>query len=229
MSRFAVVAHLKERCSNYRAVLLETGVCTAEELQAIWPGGADNPARDVTAWLYTYWNIARFMARDEARNEYAAGASSGRSDHLLHLQQGTPRVVALSRPITIDETEVAELTLHHKSFTALRRLATYARLASQLLVYIDALEQRPEHADLIVEAQEWRARILLMLVWGAVSTDEEGRTTGLPWNPWDDAWPVLPAWLESLSLNDLLQVQFAYAETYGRAHHAGAPFNAPND
>lgn len=229
MRRPSVLAFVKERCSNFRAALLDAHVVTEEEIRQVWPGGPDNPGRDVFAWLHTYWNIARFMARSEARQEFEAGASPARSDQLLHLQQGTPRTVALLVPLEREGERVHEVHLHHKSFTSLRRLATYARLAAQLLVYIRQLEETPEHAELIIAAHEWRERILLMLIWGAIGTDAEGRTAGIPWNPLHEPFPELPAWLTGMHETDVLAVHMAYAEQYGKALLAVAPFITGGD
>jgi hypothetical protein len=225
----SVKRYLKERCSNYRAALLEAQLVSEAELAAVWPGSPDNRGHDVAAWLHTFWNIARFFARVEARDEYTAGVSESRTDQLLHLQQGTPRVVRLHQPVTIDGATVDELHLHHKSFTSLRRLATYARVSAQLLMHIAHLEGSPEHVDLVIAAQEWRERILRMLIWGAVSDGPDGTGTGLPWDPAREPWPDVPTWLEALDSTEVLAVQIAYTEQYGRALLSISPFIAPND
>lgn len=229
MSRSSTLAYVKERCLNFRAALLDMHVVSEDELAAIWPGGSSNPGRNVEAWLFAYWNISRFMGREEARQEFTAGASTSRSDQLLNLQQGTPRVVALNLPIEIGGAPVHEVTLHHKSFTSLRRMATYARVSTQLLIDIKAMEQRPEFAELIVEAQAWRERILLMLVWGAISGDDTGRNERLPWDAWRDPWPTLPDWTDSIDESDVVNIQVAYVQMYGRSLLSVSPFIAPSD
>lgn len=219
MPRPSLVRDLKQRCTDYRAALLDAGIIPADELSAIWPGGADNPRRDGNAWLYTHWNLARFFARQEARQEYTDGAHPGRSDALIALQAGVPRAVPLQVPVEIDGVSTHVLHLHYKSFVALRRLASYARVATQLLGYVREIEDAPEHIGLALEAHAWRERVLLLLIWGA--THERA---GLPWDAVREPWPALPSWVAALSADDVLAIQLAYVEQYGRALMAIGPF-----
>lgn len=195
-----------------------------EELAAIWPGGERNETRGPEAWLYTHWNLARFFARHEARQEYTDGAHAGRSDALLALQGGEPKMVTLSQPMVMDGVEVHEVRLAHKSFPALRRMASYARVATQLLGYLRTLEAHPEHTDLVLEAHGWRERVLLMLIWGATADGP-----GLPWDTRTAPWPTLPGWLETLPVADVLAIHHAWAEQHGRALLALQPFLTGGD
>lgn len=223
-----MITYLKERCASDRTALLEAQLATEDEFQAVWPGTPGNPKRDVHAWLHAFRNCARFFARAEARQEFTHGENAARSDQLLTLQQGEPKVVRLAVPVVIDGDTRTELQLHHKSFSALRTLATYARIATNLLVQAGELEAHiaasDTAAELLFEAHAWRERILLMLVWGATT---EG--AGLPWAPRTTPWPDVPTWLTQLDPMDLIALQFAYTEQYGRALMAISPFLAPSE
>ena len=102
MTRLSFKSRLKERCVHIRTALLDAGVMSEADIAEFWPGGAANPDRDVDAWMYTHFNLARFSARAEARQEYADGAHTGRSDQLLNLQMGLPKVLPLVVPLDID-------------------------------------------------------------------------------------------------------------------------------
>ncbi len=209
---------------SIRTALLDARAMSDAEIAEFWPGGASNPERDVEAWLYAHFNLARFSARAEARQEYNEGAHAGRSDQLLNVQMGLPRVLPLAVPLEIDGVVVRDVRLHYKSWPTLRRMATLASVSNHLIMAIEPLEGALEYVDLIVEAQEWRDRILQMLLWAAISDAPHGKGYGLPWDPTKEMWPEIPEWLDRIDVADVLAINVAHAELHGRALLAIAPF-----
>lgn len=226
MSRY--LREIKQHCTELRAVLLDTQVMSAAEIAPYWPGGAENPDKDFGAWRYTLFNLARFSARAEARQEYRFGPNEQRSQFLQHVQSGEPLTLVLIHPVTIDGAEVKTLALHAKSWRTLLRMAVYGRIGTLLLGAMVPLEARfgdvAEAPDLLIEAHEWRARILALLVWAATTPGP-----GLPWNPQDERWPTPPAWLELLHDSDLLGVQEAFLQQHAQTLAALLPFVSASD
>lgn len=219
---------IKQHCTDLRAVLLDTQVMTEAEIAPYWPGGSENPDRDFAAWRYTLFNLARFSARAEARQEYRFGPSEQRSQFLQQVQSGEPLVLPLIQPLRIDGAEVSTLALHPKSWRTLHRLAVYGRIGTQLLAAIAPLESAfgavDEAPDLLLEAHEWRARILQLLVWAVTTAGP-----GLPWDPTSERWPKPPEWLATLHPTDLLGVQEAFLQQHAQLLAALMPFVSATD
>lgn len=226
MARIAAKAYTKERCTNLRAALLGAQVISATDIAPYWPGGAENPTRDIRAWINCYAQLARFSARSEARQEFTHGEHSGRSAELIALLANTPRRVRLLVPLNIEDNSdpIEEVVVGYRSWTALRMIAVYARIATRIAIDLEVLETSSAHADLLLEGHAWHERILLTMVWAAMHDDPNG---GLPWNHRTTIWPDLPAFLESMSVVDRLSVQHAYADVHGRALTVLSPYLAP--
>jgi hypothetical protein len=230
VARPTIKATVKQRCVTLRTVLTESGAVSADEIAPHWPRGALNPRGDTDAWVRCAMQLARFSARAEARQEFTTGAHESRSAELVALLANTPRDVHLLVPIRAhdgaDAPRMDSVRIGYRSWTALRYLSAYARIASQLTAYIAVLDDSPEQSELILEAHTWHERMLLMLCWGATFDDETGR---LPWDPRRDRWPDVPKCFEALSVVDRLNIQRAYADVHGRALAVLTPFFAPDD
>lgn len=219
---------IQQHCTALREVLLDTHVITEEEIAPFWPGGARNEnKRSFASWRYTLFNLARFSARAEARQEYQSGFSPARSETLLAIQAGEPTVVALATPIVFEGVERTAFTLPFKSWSALRVLASMARIGVNLMIQAEAFYHDGTLADLVREIDEWRERIELTLVWAAISDAPDGAGYGLPWDPRRVRWPEPPTELQALMTADRLAIHAAWMQQHAQALLAITPFMLP--
>jgi hypothetical protein len=222
--RAAVRPYVEQRCREMRSALLDARSITPEELAPYWPGGAENPDQSVIGWVYCYGILGRFTGRAEARQEFTHGAHAGRTAGVVSTLQQAPRVVPLAVPVQDGETMIDRVALRFKAWSPCLAMAVLARQATQLLDYIRQLDAFPEHAELVREAHAWRDQIAQQLVWGAVSDAPNGEGYGIPWHPITNPWPVIPAWIGTLSVTDRVLIQTTFAEMHARALLEMTPF-----
>lgn len=210
-----------------RAALLVAGAISPTEIAEYWPGGKENTGRKLTNWIFCAMQMARFSARAEARQEFTHGDHEGRSAELIALLANTPRRVPLLVPLSLHDgdTPVTDVIVGYRSWTALRMISVYGRLATRLAMEMEPLGDRLEHAELLIEAHLWHERILQMMVWAAIHDDASG---ALPWSPRATLWPEIPEGIAAMSVIDRLSIQHAYAEVHGRALTVLSPYFAPD-
>ena len=123
-------AALRARCRSLREQLLRQQLATAEELSAVWPGGAENGYTKADAWVECYAQLVRFAGRLErmAKTE---------TDHAL--LEATVRAASARQPVPVS-LSIGERLVHPKSAWALSWLDALdamvqpvARLATELV------------------------------------------------------------------------------------------------
>jgi hypothetical protein len=204
----ARVEWLKERCSRLRDSLPATGVVTDAEIAAVWPGGAENPKRNLEAWIRCSEQLHGFAGRIRNKLDDREVSVAERRRAVIEALADKPEGVPL-----FDGTR---LTVYPKSYVALEAIQ---ERSTQIAALIDGhkllQEYKPETSADVDAMRELAPRIwselgYLQRVIAWIATTEG---PGLPFSESDTA-PEPPEQFALLHPADL----YAIAEAFQRVN-----------
>lgn len=192
----SLAREIEERCCVMRDTLRARAAANPEELEAYWPGGAENRGDGVRAWIFCNANYTRFCDRlSGVKEERARGAEAD--------------VVAALR----DAPEYAELDgesvlVYPKSFDALDFIAQRDRRIQWLVEQREKIASRaialtPGLLDAIGNEIVFQYGLI---IWA--STHEGAK---LPFDS-RNAPDTLPDWITALSPTDYLMIYQAFVK-----------------
>ena len=220
-------ADLREKCRILASVVDTAGVATEAEVRTVRPGSPENPDRGVWGWLHYHANLVAFNARTASAR--GLGESEGLEDpeqlilKALRRQPETLEPVAAGRHGVPDRLVVCPKGLdalfwfHEKDRIIARLSDTHAQLEAR------RGEVDPELAERAATELTYQT---LLLVWAACTDGP-----WLPFDPYHDRHPELPAWLYALDMRDAVAVVRLFQEVNGgrlRALSALMPSAAPD-
>lgn len=195
---------LKTRCKSLRDQLIGQQLATAEEVAAVWPGGALNHGQGFTGWIETYAQLTRFAGRLEVSVETHSAAQSQQLEAVVRAASSrAPKPLALT---------VGDYAVHPKSAHTLAFLDSLEAVQRPLVrLMIDrAQDETLEPSEL--EALLPMTRSLAQRTWAWVLLTPG---VGLPF---DDFAPIdPPVWTKELTPEDLLAIYFAHRELHAEA------------
>lgn len=204
------VAGLRARCQELRTLILAptSPLASAEEVRAIWPGGADNRRRGLDAWIECYAQLARIAAREEA-------IAASRADASQQLDT-VVREAAARQPVPVTLT-IGERAVYPKSAWALSWLdsldavmAPVVRLSDEVIREAEAL---PEGETLdALRAMPALAQGMAIRTWAWILL-EPG--VGLPFP--DEGAIEPPDYTAQLQAEDLLAIYAAHRQMHHTA------------
>ena len=186
---------MQERCRAYRGSLLASRTATAEELDAVWPGGARNAFRGRGAWLWAHAQCHAFLARRERLR--------AQPEHWRALNEAAAR-----KPVEVVCSDGTRRRIHPKSLSALSFLDG---LKADLVQVLEARALAMQ-AEEVEELQAYflttvlSAQSYLLFAW--VVTHPE---PGLPFDVMGEM-PELPEWLHTLTPEDIVAIVGAHIE-----------------
>lgn len=208
MPHGGTIGWLRERCSRLRESLPATGVVTVADIAAVWPGGTDNPKRNLEAWIRCSEQLHGFAGR--IRNKM--------DDRELSVAERRRAVIdALAdKPEGVPLIDGSHLTVYPKSYVALEAVQERNLQIAALIDAQKVLQQSTPNASADVDATHdlvlrvWSEINYLQraIVWIAV---EQG--PGLPF-PESETAPEPPDFLSALHPADL----YAIAEAFQRVN-----------
>ncbi len=203
-------ADLREKCKILASVVDTSGVATEAEVRAVRPGSPENPDRGVWGWVHYHANLVAFNARTETRS--AAGGALGEDPEQLILK-AQRRVPEVMEPVAAGTHGVPDrLVVPPKGLDALFWFHEKDILAARLVDALETLRARQDHVD--PELEERVSTELAyenqLLAWASCA---EG--PWLPFDPYRDSRPELPAWVRALDPRDLVAVNRLFHEVNG--------------
>jgi len=197
------VRALKARCDTLATDLLQSGAASAEAIDAVRPGGVENPGRDGAAWLTCYGQLQLLRGRSQ---RVAANAMNGMNG--MNGSDDSLTLAALSADPILIRTTAGERTVHPKSLSTLLhchgRELVLGKLATLLARLTDA-DTNDEHADAIGDAVDEIDHQTRLLAWIAL---HEG--PGLPF-PRLERDPAIPDAITTLDAVSILEINRAFA------------------
>jgi hypothetical protein len=193
-----LLARYRAKAESIREELRFRRCATGEELEAYWPGGSENPGKDIDAWIYCYASMVRFCDRLDAADERKAAAESGSENEVIRALADTPEPVVLSSGKTV--------TIHPKSLIALEFIERLDHRIQWLTEKRADLLKRNGYDDvkLIDDAVAEINLLYGVIAWAAL---HEG--CGLPFSE-IEVLTTLPEEVRSLSPTDFPMVHNAF-------------------
>jgi len=193
---------LKEYCTVHRDSILVHRLASEQDVAAWWPGGANNPNQDLSAWIRCFANYVAFLDRDSDARKHQTSAA--RQKVILEALADAPEVVTLAD--AHDDGTPRTLTVFPKGFVTLTEIHCRNLVLAQMCDDVERQKAAggPEAVELIVRV--WREQTYLqrVIVWIATTPGP-----GLPF-PELTARPEPPAELANLHSADLLLVDAAF-------------------
>lgn len=197
------IRQLKATAAPFASDLAARGVAEAE-LAAIRPGGANNPARDVWAWLRYYGRLMALRALQEREGAAASPTSSEAAADTVILEA----LAGAAKPVTLSarDSQGVELAAYPKSAFALLQCHTRNLAIARLLEYADRLGKSddPEAHELVERSLAEVVHQHRILAWIACTPGP-----GLPF-PELTRDPELPAPFADLAPHDVLTICRAF-------------------
>lgn len=200
---------LEARCSELRALFLEDGTATAEDLDPYWPGGAENALTGQDGWIIAYsrcfWCLGRQIGKEEA--ERSSVRMTHRQAEVLRALRADAEVVDL----LADNGVTRSVEVHPKSALALEHIGAANLLMAYLADNEEALEAQAdvEALQLLIEVRRTRGYLERLVCWIATT---EG--PGLPF-PDNEREPALPDAIRDLTPVDFYLIAAAFQRVNG--------------
>lgn len=207
-ARVVPAKYLRAECETMVRTVRHLNLASQAELDAIRPGGAENPATDAFGWLAFYRRLHRLHARVEAPSTSHASidyTSAADDELVLGALREDPVTVQL---VNSRDDAPSALTVHVLSEHALRHLDALDDLLACLARHSKALQasQNPEEHALRARVVEEITYLQQLCVWICTS-DAWPR---LPYDPRVTPRPEIPSELQGLHPLDTVRVQAAH-------------------
>lgn len=222
--RVSLTAELKERCRVIRDTISARSLATDDEVATYWPGGDDNPGRDLRAWVYAFANLVRFSGRMVVAPEVHLAARAAADQSVIDALRAQPAIITLTnRGYT--QREDTRVTVHPKSFDALQWFAARdARIAwlneQRAAILARALPESPGLAERIGTEIAYQYGLMVMAA-----------TASGPYLPWEigEEPELLDEPTDALSPVEMLQVLNAFVEVNALRLHALQRLMSPEE
>ncbi len=189
-------------------------LASAEEIAAVWPGGARNPLRGYDGWIECYAQLTAFGERDSMREDARANAKARVAEIVARAAAREPVPVELS---------IGLKAVYPKSAPTLALLDAIDALVVPAAQEVAELQQElAHHAGAGSEAEA-----LAMRVWSAVARSLALRTwawillspgVGTPFGDTGNIEP--PSWTADLTAADVLAIYLAHRSLHHDDVHA---------
>ncbi len=202
-SRRGFLPSLKERCALIDETVRYKKLATDDELAAYKPGGEENQAKDLGAWVFYFANLVRFLGREEMKEVRRDIAGDGAQRTVLDALRDAPVYLELQ---PIGEAEPRKLAAYPKSFESLLEID----LHDQAINWLNEQSQKLRGLPIPVSAEALAAvdrEILHQYQLIVFSATHPG--AGLPF-PADDPPKVLPEWIRELNPVDVFRIHRAF-------------------
>lgn len=206
-----VLPRLQETCQQYRQSLLVRGKVTRAEIEAVWPGGAENEDRTTWGWVRCYGSLRAMLGRLDPK--VVDFETEKRRRLILDAMAETPEALELTSfvdgPPADPVGEVARRVVYvfPKSDVALteihNRNLVLARLVDDAEV-LRAHADTPEDVALLIRATEEQTYLQRLICWIATAPGY-----GLPY-PERTERPELPESVRDLSTIDYYLIAEAF-------------------
>lgn len=199
-----VLPRLRETCEQYRQSLLVRGKVTRAEIEAAWPGGADNQELTTWGWVKCYGTLRTLLGRLDPK--VIDFDTEKRRRLILDAMAETPEAVELTHadPAT---GEARVVYVHPKSDVACHEIhnrnLVLARLIDDAEV-LRALGNQTEDLEICIRASEEQAYLQRLICWIAITPGP-----GLPY-PEQMREPVLSDEVRDFSTVDYYLVADAF-------------------
>ncbi|HET8777980.1 MAG TPA: hypothetical protein VFN76_10005 [Candidatus Limnocylindria bacterium] len=189
----------REKAERLKEHIVFRSLASAEELAAYWPGGAENPGKDVRAWIFCWANLMRMFGRIE--------------DRRVEQEQDDSRVQQLVSEALSDTPEIVELSggsvvsVYPKAFDALTWVRDREWEIDWLVERRDRLRARGAFAENPRLLERVRTMIVYeyhLLAWAVTHHD-----VYLPFPPADPPEDV-PEQIARLTTKDLERIRLAH-------------------
>lgn len=201
------VDDIRRRCIELKEVLVSSPeLCTAEDIAAYWPGGAENRMAARGGWIYCYAMYVAFLFRSKATPDQAEEDEAAAHQATLDAFREKPLVVELVG--TGPHGAPATVSVYPKSFDTLSLIDEIDAQAKWLTERLLWLEKQwgVEAALKVPEAMRELTELHLTIVWILTHPGCEA-----PFTPGTEL-PPLPAEFRRYDPLDILLIC--------RAHHA---------
>lgn len=200
---------LEERCTELRALFLEDGTATAQDLDPYWPGGDENRLDGQDAWIMAYgrclWVLGRQIGKEQAERS-SSRMTPKQADVLRALRADPERVELLA-----DGETRREMTVYPKSALALEHISA----ANLLLAFLTDAEEDltaqldAETVSLLIDVRAKRGYLERLACWIATHPGP-----GLPY-PEHEREPALPDAINALTPFDYYLLAAAFQRVNG--------------
>ena len=189
---------IRARCVNLRTAAERRGLSNTDELDAYWPGGAENTEPGIGGWIYCYASYVRIMGRDE-------DGSGFQKQKRAKLEEALTKALS-SEGERVRLTDGSVKTVHPKSYHALRYLDFLDR--TQRIASEEAAREIEAAEDVTVAALAPLVESLAVREWAWVLCDP---APALPF-PDEGEHPEPPEWTRSLTPEDILGIAKAHVQ-----------------
>lgn len=177
-----------------REQLLVYRTATKDELEAYWPGGEENPGKDLWAWILCHANLCRFLGRkdDQAKTSDLTRRRQLAQEAIAEL----PETVQLTARDAEDRPKT--VTVYPKGDVALREIHARNMVLGSLIDDAEILQHHGGQNDveLLVRCLQEQSYLQRVIVW--IATHPGPR---LPFAEGETS-PTPPDWLQDLSTID---------------------------
>lgn len=185
---------LRQQCRSLRTSLLDYQVATAAELEACWPGGAENALSGYDGWIECYALLKGLARRQERETDVSQAAREALAAAVRRAAARAPVSATLS---------IGTRLVYPKSAWALWFLQSLDAVVSTVDVVAQELASLPDAVDLrglpsLTQGLAWRT-------WAWILTHDG---VGLPFAEADAIDP--PTWTEQLLVEDYLALYAAH-------------------